>query len=118
MISASEYVEILATATGPAVLGIVASIIRQTRYGWKGFRHFVAAMLMSVFTAVITGLLLEMWELPATVVTGICGMCAYSGGSLLDAVLWRAEKEIKTGRIHGIHSSDAHDYERDYPAGD
>ncbi len=104
MISTTEYMEILISSVGPALLGVVASVIRQTRYGWKGFRHFMAGLLMSVFTSVITGLLLEMWELPATVITGICGMCAYSGGSLLDALLWRADKEIRTAKLPGIRS--------------
>lgn len=106
MISTGEYMEILASSVAPAILGVVASVIRQTRYGWKGFRHFVAAMLTSIFTGVVTGLLLEMAELPATVVTGIVSIAAYSGGSLLDAILWRADKEIRTCKIPGIKSQE------------
>lgn len=104
MISYAEYMEILATAIGPAILGIVASVVRQARYGWKGFRHFMAGLTMSVFTAVITGLLLEMYDMPATAVTAIVGMSAYSGGTLLDALLWRADKEIRTAKIPGVQS--------------
>lgn len=106
MISNAEYLEMLASTVGPATLGIVASIIRTVRYGWRGFRHFIAGLLMSVFTGVVTGLLLEVAELPATAVTAIVAMTAYSGGSLLDAILWRADKEIRTARLPGIQSRD------------
>lgn len=106
MISQAEYLEILTISVGPAVLGIVASTVRTIRYGWKGFRHFLAGLFTSVFVAVITGLMLEMAELPATAVTAIVGINAYCGVTLLDAVLWRADKEIRTCKIPGIQSVD------------
>lgn len=104
MISHAEYMELLAASAGPAVLGVMASIVRHARYGWKGVRHFVAGILTSVFTSVITGLLLDMYDLPASVVMAIVGMSAYSGGTLLDAILWRADKEIRTAKLPGVHS--------------
>lgn len=99
MISQADYMELMAGAAGLAILGVVASVVRLARYGWKGFRHFIAGTIISVFVAVTTGFLLEFWDLPPTVQTGLVGWAAYMGGTLLDAALCRVDKEIRSARI-------------------
>lgn len=104
MISHAEYMELLAGSIGFAILGIVAGTVRFFRYGYKGLKHLAGGMVRCVFTAVTVGFLLDMTDWPPTVVTALVGLSGYFGGTLLDAALWRVNKEIRTARIPGVRS--------------
>lgn len=101
MITQSDYIEILGLCVGPAVIGLAVTALRHAQQGnWNGV---VAGAATSVFVAITTTFLLDLWNFPATVVTAISGLAAYAGGKLLDSIVWRANKEIRTCRLPGIH---------------
>lgn len=97
-----QLVELAATTLIPAALGIAASAARVSRYGWKGMRHFIGSTTISVFTGVLAGWLMDLVDVPATVTAAVISICAYSGGSILDAVIWRAHREIRTAPIPAV----------------
>lgn len=113
MISHAEYMELLAGSIGFAILGMVAAIVRFFRYGCKGLKHLAGGMVTSVFASVTVGFLLDLTDWPPTVVTALCGLSGYFGATLLDAALWRADKEIRTAKIPGIQSRPDADAEAD-----
>lgn len=82
-----EYRETLVGLVLPLTLGVVGGSVRAIRFGVKSWRQFAGSLIVACFVAVLANWLLEAApELPQGVKSGIIGICAYSGGSVLDSL--------------------------------
>ena len=79
---------------GPIALACLGATLQCVRGEWHGWRNFVVSNAMAAFSAVIVMSILPHY-VPMDVAAGAAGIVGYSGGSLIDAVLVRARKEIE-----------------------
>ena len=81
---------------GPIVLACVGATVQCFRGEWHGWKNFVVSNAAAAFGAVVVMSILPHY-VPTDVAAGVAGIVGYSGGSLIDAVLVRARKEIEDG---------------------
>ncbi|WP_165177412.1 phage holin family protein [Desulfovibrio sp. ZJ369] len=91
--------DIVAGIVVPLLLSAVATCVRLSRFGWKGVRHLMASLFASTFTGVIVFWGLDYFDLSPTVDAAIISVCAYMGGSLLDAFAFRARQVVAHGHL-------------------
>ena len=83
---------------GAVLLACIGATLQCVRGEWHGWKNFVVSNAMAAFGAVIVMSILPNY-VPTDVSAGVAGIVGYSGGSLIDAVLVRARKEIEeTGK--------------------
>lgn len=86
-----ELIDFFAWPIGVALIG---ANVQSLKGPWKGWRVFIAANLAAAFSAIVCmSILPEYVSYDFSV--GISGIMAYSGGTLIDAVVERMCKEIK-----------------------
>lgn len=81
----------------PLVLGVAATMTRLSRMGWHSWTQFTSSCVVSCFTAVLAFWGLDYLDLSPTVDAAIVGVSAYMGGSLLDAIVFRAKGFVSAG---------------------
>ena len=96
--------ELIVGIVVPLLLGIISTIVRLLRYGWRGLRHFAASLITSVFVGVTVFWGLDYANLPPTVDASIISVCAYMSGSLLDTFVFKVRKTIRD--IHIPHTKE------------
>lgn len=82
----------------PLVLGALGATVQCLRGRWLGWKNFIASQLTAAFI-VIVGMSILPQYVPYDVAAGISGFCAYSGGTLIDAIMERLKKEIETREV-------------------
>lgn len=80
---------------GPIALAMLGATIQCLKGEWHGWKNFIISNAMAAFGAVVVMSILPHY-VPLDVSAGVAGIVGYSGGSLIDAVLVRARKEIET----------------------
>ena len=80
----------------PIVLAMLGATVQCLRGEWHGWRNFVVSNMAAAFGAIVVMSILPHY-CPTDVAAGVAGIVGYSGGSLIDAVLVRAKKEIESG---------------------
>ena len=82
---------------GPILLACLGATVQCLRGEWHGMKNFVVSNMAAAFGAIIVMSILPHY-CPADVAAGVAGIVGYSGGSLIDAVLVRAKREISDGK--------------------
>ena len=81
----------------PVFLALMACTVRICRFGIRSWRQLAASVATSCFVGVLVHWGLDYVILPSTVKAALTSICAYLGGSLLDAVQIRALHELAPG---------------------
>lgn len=77
------------------ILGVTGASLQCLRGPWRGWKNFLLSNATAAFSSIICMSILPQY-LPGIVSEGIAGMIGYSGGTLIDAVIDRARREIET----------------------
>lgn len=79
----------------PVMLGCLGASVQCLKGPWKGWKNFLISNLSAAFSVIVCMSILPHY-MPFDVAAGISGIVGYSGGTLIDAVLDRARREIET----------------------
>lgn len=82
----------------PVLLACAGACIQCVRGEWRGWKNLLISNAMAAFSAIVCMSILPHY-VPHDVAAGIAGIVGYSGGTLIDAVLDRARREIETREI-------------------
>lgn len=83
----------------PLVLGALGAAVQCLRGRWLGWWNFLISQLTAAFGVIVSMSILPHY-MPYSVACGISGFVAYSGGTIIDALLERLKKEIETREVH------------------
>ena len=86
----------LSKSAGPLALAMAGATVQCLRGPWRGWRNFLVSNATAAFGGVCVMLILPHY-VDYDVAAGLAGIVGYSGGSLIDAMLDRAKREIESG---------------------
>lgn len=83
----------------PILLAVSASFVRIHTVGWRGIKHFLGSVATSILVACLVFWALDIFAISLYVKVSIVGASSYMGGTLLDSIMHRLQKQIEHGKL-------------------
>lgn len=83
----------------PLCLAVAATFVKISRIGWQSWAQLFSSLVVSAFVAVLVYWGLDYFDWPPTVDACIIGVCSYTGGSLLDSIVFKIRRTVSAVSI-------------------